>query len=203
MYDFFRPNLEKEGLQELYNTVEEPLINVLAAMEKEGINLNADFLKNYSVELTKQISAFEKNVFEAAGTTFNLASPKQVGEVLFGKLEIPYRWRKTKTGQYSTDEEKMTELSADFPLVADILRHRGLTKLRSTYVDALPRMVNAKTGRIHSSFNQTIAATGRLSSKDPNLQNIPIRTPEGAEVRKAFIPRNEDYLAIGGRLFSN
>lgn len=196
LYEFFLPNLKKEGLQELYDEVEEPLIEVLAAIEKEGVNIDVDFLNEYSVELSAQIEELEKKVFEAADTTFNLASPKQIGEVLFDKMKIPYRWRRTKTGQYSTDEEKMTELSAEYPLVADILRHRGLTKLRSTYVDALPRMVNARTGRIHSSFNQTIAATGRLSSKDPNLQNIPIRTPEGAKIRKAFIPRSEDYVLL-------
>lgn len=196
LYEFFTPNLEKEGLKELYDRVEEPLINVLAAIEKEGININSDFLNKYSVELTKQIDELERSVYDAAGTPFNLSSPKQIGEILFERLKIPYRWGKTKTGQYSTDEEKMTELSAEYPLVADILRHRGFTKLRSTYVDALPRMVNPRTGRIHSSFNQTIAATGRLSSKDPNLQNIPIRTTEGAEVRKAFIPRNADFLLL-------
>ena len=196
LYEFFLPNLEKEGLKKLYDDVEEPLIEVLAAIEKEGININVEFLNDYSKELSQQIETLEKSVYEAAGTTFNLASPKQVGEVLFDKMEIPYRWRKTKTGQYSTDEEKLTELSVEYPLVADILRHRGLSKLRSTYVDALPLMVNPRTGRIHSSFNQTIAATGRLSSNNPNLQNIPVRTPEGAKVRKAFIPRNEDFVLL-------
>ncbi|PHN04297.1 DNA polymerase I [Flavilitoribacter nigricans] len=196
LYEFFLPNLEKEGLKKLYDDVEEPLIEVLAAIEKEGININVDFLKEYSKELSVQIEELEKSVYEAADTKFNLASPKQVGEVLFGKMEIPYRWRRTKTGQYSTDEEKLTELSAEYPLVADILKHRGLSKLRSTYVDALPLMVNPRTGRIHSSFNQTIAATGRLSSNNPNLQNIPIRTPEGAKVRQAFIPRSEDFVLL-------
>jgi DNA polymerase-1 len=196
LYEFFLPNLGKEGLLELYDKVEEPLINVLAAMEKEGININVDFLHDYSKELSGQIEALEKSIYEKADARFNLASPKQIGEVLFDKMEIPYRWRKTKTGQYSTDEEKMTELAPDFPIVEDIMRHRGLTKLCSTYLDALPRMVNPRTGRIHSSFNQTIAATGRLSSKDPNLQNIPIRTPEGARVRKAFIPRDGDHLLL-------
>lgn len=196
LYEFFLPNLEKEGLKKLYDEVEEPLIDVLACIEKEGININVEFLNDYSKELSEQIETLEKGVYEAAETTFNLASPKQVGEVLFDSMKIPYRWRKTKTGQYSTDEEKLTELSTNYPLVADILKHRGLTKLRSTYVDALPRMVNPRTGRIHSSFNQTIAATGRLSSNNPNLQNIPIRTPEGAKVRQAFIPRAEDFVLL-------
>lgn len=196
LYEFFLPNLEKEGLKKLYDDVEEPLIEVLACIEKEGINIDVEYLNAYSGELSEQIDALEKSVYEAAGTPFNLASPKQVGEVLFDKMEIPYRWRKTKTGQYSTDEEKLTELSVEYPLVSDILKHRGLTKLRSTYVDALPRMVNPRTGRIHSSFNQTIAATGRLSSNNPNLQNIPIRTPEGAKVREAFIPRGEDFVLL-------
>ncbi len=127
---------------------------------------------------------------------FNISSPKQVGEVLFDKMKIPYRWKKTKSGQYSTNEEKLTELAEENPFVREILAYRSLTKLRSTYVDALPKMVNPKTGRIHSSFNQALAATGRLSSNNPNLQNIPIRTPEGRKVRKAFIPRDADHILL-------
>lgn len=195
--DFLYPELEKkEALMKLYNEMEEPLVKVLTAMEFEGINLNVAFLEKYSEELGTQIKAFEDKIYETAGVKFNIASPKQVGEVLFEKLNLPYRWRKTSSGQYSTNEEKLTELSVDFPIVKDILRYRGLTKLKSTYVDALPRMVNPKTGRIHTSYNQALAATGRLSSNNPNLQNIPIRTPEGAKIRKAFIPRDENHVLL-------
>lgn len=190
------PELEKQELTDLYKKTEAPLIRVLRDIEYSGINLNAEFLNNYSVELTDQLSKLEKRVYEQAGMEFNLGSPKQVGEVLFDKMEIPYRFRKTKSGQYSTDEAKLTELSTDFPVVKDILKHRGLTKLKGTYVDALPKLINPRTGRIHSSFNQTIAATGRLSSNNPNLQNIPVRTPEGAEIRKAFIPKDDDHILL-------
>ncbi len=194
--EYLEPRLKEENLIELYNTIEGPLIKALVAMEFEGIRIDVDYLKAYSKELGKQIRALESKVYELAGTRFNIGSPKQVGEVLFEKMEIPYRWRKTKSGQYSTNEEKLTELAKDYPIAAEILRHRGLTKLQSTYVEALPRMVNPRTGRIHSSFNQTIAATGRLSSNNPNLQNIPVRTPEGARVREAFVPRDESFTLL-------
>ena len=191
------PDLAKEEkLQKLYNDIEGPLIRVLADIEFEGIRIDSDYLRKYSHELAEQIVALNDKVQEEAGVPFNLASPKQVGEVLFDHLKIPYRWRKTKSGQYSTDEEKMSEVAKDFPIAADILRFRGLSKLRSTYLDALPKLVNPKTGRIHSSFNQTVAATGRLSSKNPNLQNIPIRTAEGRRVREAFIPRDEQHILL-------
>jgi DNA polymerase-1 len=194
--EFLAPKLKEEGLLELYETMEEPLVKVLVDLEFEGVNLDVDFLNQYSTELDKQINALEKSIHETAAVKFNVASPKQVGEVLFEKMEIPYRWRKTKSGQYSTNEEKLTELAAEHEIVNDILRYRGLTKLKSTYVDALPKMVNPRTGRIHSSFNQALAATGRLSSNNPNLQNIPVRTPEGAKVREAFIPRDENYVLL-------
>lgn len=194
--EFLQPKLEKEGLTELYQKIEEPLISTLVDLEFEGINLDVEFLNEYSKELGADIIAFEKEIFEMAEVKFNIASPKQVGEVLFDKMKIPYRWRKTKSGQYSTNEEKLTELSKDNPIVEKILRFRGLTKLKSTYVDALPKMVNPKTGRVHSSFNQALAATGRLSSNNPNLQNIPIRTPEGAKIREAFIPRDDNYTLL-------
>ncbi len=191
------PDLAKEDkLQKLYDDIEGPLIRVLADIEFEGIRIDSDYLRKYSHELAEQIVALNDKVQKEAGVPFNLASPKQVGEVLFDHLKIPYRWRKTKSGQYSTDEEKMSEIAKDFPIAAYILRFRGLSKLRSTYLDALPKLVNPKTGRIHSSFNQTVAATGRLSSKNPNLQNIPIRTPEGRRVRKAFIPRDEQHILL-------
>lgn len=194
--EFLAPHLEKEGLQGLYDEMEAPLIKVLVDLEYEGVRINSEFLEAYSKEIAADIETLEKEVYEAAGVSFNMASPKQVGQVLFDKMEIPYRWRKTKTGQYSTNEEKLTELAKDHPIVDKILKHRGLSKLKSTYVDALPRMVNPRTGRIHSSFNQALAATGRLSSQNPNLQNIPIRTPQGAKVREAFIPRTEDYVLM-------
>ena len=190
------PLLKEEGLEKLYTDVEEPLVRALVNLEYEGINLDADFLAEYSKELEQSIAALETKIYELAETRFNIASPKQVGEVLFEKMKLPYRWRKTKSGQYSTNEEKLTELSKEHAIVEDILKHRGLSKLKSTYVDALPRMLNPRTGRVHSSFNQALAATGRLSSNNPNLQNIPIRTEEGARIREAFIPRDEDYVLL-------
>ncbi|HFC00427.1 MAG TPA: DNA polymerase I, partial [Phaeodactylibacter sp.] len=191
-----QPLLKKTDLEKLYNDLEEPLINVLVDLEYEGINLDANFLNKYSEELGAEIQKLEKEIHEAAESNFNIASPKQVGQVLFDKMEIPYRWKKTKTGQYSTDESKLQELAKEYDFVAKILKYRGLAKLKSTYVDALPRMVNPKTGRIHSSFNQALAATGRLSSNNPNLQNIPIRTEQGRKVRKAFIPRDADHILL-------
>ncbi|HKK75434.1 MAG TPA: DNA polymerase I [Saprospiraceae bacterium] len=195
--EYLYPQLKKnEGLDKLYHEMEAPLIKVLAAMEYEGVNLNADFLGVYSQKLETDIAEIEAKIYKQADTKFNIGSPKQVGEVLFEKMNLPYRWRKTKSGQYSTNEEKLTELAAEFPIVDDILRYRGLSKLKSTYVDALPKLLNPKTGRIHTSYNQALAATGRLSSNHPNLQNIPIRTPEGAKIRKAFIPRDENHILL-------
>lgn len=194
--NFLAPKLEEEGMQKLYDEIEEPMIKALIEVEYNGVNIDEEYLNDYSKELEKSIAEFQEEVFETAGTTFNIASPKQVGEVLFDQMKLPYRWRKTKSGQYSTSEEKLSELAVDHPVVAKILRHRGLTKLKSTYVDALPQMINPRTGRIHTSFNQALAATGRLSSQNPNLQNIPIRTPEGAKVREAFIPRDKDHILL-------
>ncbi len=191
-----QPLLKEEELEKLYNELEEPLINVLVDLEFEGIKLNSEFLNDYSKELEVEVENLKKDIHEEAGVEFNIASPKQVGEVLFVKMEIPYRWRKTKTGQFSTDESKLTELAKEYPFVAKIQTYRGLAKLKSTYVDALPTMVNPKTGRIHSSFNQALAATGRLSSNNPNLQNIPIRTEQGRKVRKAFVPRDENHILL-------
>jgi len=181
----------------LYEEIEEPLIPVLVDIEYNGFNLDVDFLQAYSEEIGKDIEAVKKKIFEQAGLkTFNLDSPRQIGDVLFDKLELPYRWRKTKTGQYSTSESKLSELSEEYEIVQDILNYRSLAKLKSTYVDALPKLVNPKTGRIHSSFNQALTATGRLSSQNPNLQNIPIRTERGRQIRKAFIPKDENYVLI-------
>ncbi|KAA3632707.1 MAG: DNA polymerase I, partial [Bacteroidetes bacterium] len=196
LQEYLFPKMEEEGLKDLYYKIEEPLTKALVDLEFEGVNLDVDYLNEYSVELGTEIQKAENQIYEEAGVRFNIASPKQVGEVLFEKLKLPYRWRKTKTGQYSTDEEKLTELSLNYEIVNDILKFRGLSKLKSTYVDALPKMVNPKTGRIHSSFNQALTATGRLSSNNPNLQNIPVRTPEGARVRKAFIPRDDNHIVL-------
>ncbi|MEM9987062.1 MAG: DNA polymerase, partial [Bacteroidota bacterium] len=196
LMEYFRPKLKEEGLLELYETMEAPLVYGLAELEYAGVRVDADFLGTYSRELTEEIISLEEKIHETAGVPFNIASPKQVGEILFDHMGLPYRWRKTKTGQYSTNEEKLSEMAAEYPIVSDILRHRGLKKLKSTYVDALPNMINPRSGRIHSSFNQALAATGRLSSSNPNLQNIPVRTPEGARVRKAFVPRDEDHILL-------
>lgn len=195
LQEFLEPKLQEEGLDKLYYDIEEPMIKALVDMEFEGIRVDPEFLSVYSKELDKGIADMEAKIYEAAGEKFNINSPKQVGEILFDKLKAP-GGKKTKTGQYKTDENILSDLAADFPVVANILNYRGLTKLKSTYVDALPKMINPRTGRIHSSFNQALAATGRLSSNNPNLQNIPIRTPEGARVREAFIPRDEDHILL-------
>jgi DNA polymerase-1 len=190
------PEIEEEDLKELYETVEAPLIPVLRDIELEGVNLDVEFLQEYSKVLTAELQRIEKEIYAAAGSEFNIGSPKQIGEILFGRMAIPYKGSKTKTGQFRTDEATLLDLSAEYPIVKSILRYRSLSKLLGTYVDALPLLVNPTTKRIHSSFNQTIAATGRLSSNNPNLQNIPVRTPEGAEIRKAFVPRDEDHVLL-------
>ncbi len=188
--------LRDQDLAKIYNNIEEPLIKVLTDLEYAGVNLDTDYLEAYSQELHGEILKQESKIYKQAGTHFNIASPKQVGEILFDKLKIPYRWRRTATGQYSTDEDKMNELAEKHKIVSDIMLHRMFSKLKSTYVDALPLMISRKTGRIHSSFNQALAATGRLSSNNPNLQNIPIRTPEGRRIREAFIPRDKDHILL-------
>lgn len=192
------PQLEAGGpnLLRLFELVECPLIKVLADMEFAGVRIDADFLKEYSKELAVSIQALEQKILQETGHTFNVSSPKQVGEVLFERLKIPYPGKKMKSGQYSTDEEVLSSLAAEYPVCADILQHRALQKLRSTYVEALPALINPRTGRVHSSFNQALAATGRLSSQNPNLQNIPIRTPEGRRVREAFIPRDDEHVIL-------
>lgn len=188
--------IKREGLEDLYWNTEAPLIDVLVDIEYNGIRVDAEFLAEYSAELAKSILESEVKIYELAGMKFNIASPKQVGEVLFKHLEIPYRWRKTKSGQFSTNEQKLSEMVEEYPVVAEIMRHRGLSKLKSTYVDALPKLINPKTGRVHSSFNQALTATGRLSSNNPNLQNIPIRTAEGRKVREAFTPKDDDHVLL-------
>ena len=192
----FEPRLQEEQVEKLFREVEMPLVRVLCDMEFEGVKIDEHFLSEYSKLLEKDIVRVEKEVFDLAGVRFNLASPRQLGEVLFEKLKIPYEGKKTKTGQYSTDDDMLSKLEHQHPIAALLRDYRELTKLKSTYVDAIPLLVNPKTGRIHTSFNQAVAATGRLSSTDPNLQNIPIRTERGREIRKAFIPRNEDFVLL-------
>jgi DNA polymerase I len=198
LYHYLKPKLEAGGapLLKLFHEVEAPLVKVLADIEFAGVRIDPDVLKAYSAELTVDIAALEKKILAETGFNFNVASPKQVGEVLFDRLKLPYPGKKMKSGQYSTDEEVLSSLAAEYPVCADILQHRTLMKLKSTYVDALPALVNPRTGRVHSSFNQTIAATGRLSSQNPNLQNIPIRTAEGRKVRMAFVPRDADHVLL-------
>ncbi|MFN7327847.1 MAG: DNA polymerase I [Chitinophagales bacterium] len=196
--DVLAPKLAEKGpeLVRLFREVETPLVKVLASIEHTGVRIDPDFLKAYSKELAEKISGLEDKILEMAGFKFNIASPKQVGEALFEQLRVPYPGKKMKSGQYSTDEEILSELALNYPICAEILAHRGLMKLKSTYVDALPALINPRTGRVHSSFNQALAATGRLSSQNPNLQNIPIRTAEGRKVREAFIPRDMDHVLL-------
>jgi DNA polymerase-1 len=187
--------VEKDSVK-LFEELEMPLVRVLTDIEFEGVRVDGEFLNNYSKKLEVMIREKESSIYKKAGVRFNIASPKQVGEVLFDKMEIPYRWKKTKSGQYSTSEEKLSELAIEHEYVQEILDFRKFSKLKSTYVDALPRLINPKTGRVHSSFNQARAATGRLSSDSPNLQNIPIRDEAGREIRKAFIPRDENHILL-------
>jgi DNA polymerase-1 len=193
----FSPILDKAETKKLFDEIEIPLIPVLAAMELEGINLDVPFLKSMSVEMALESNALEQKIYETAGEKFNLASPKQLGDVLFDKLKIGgAKQKKTKTGQYATGEEVLSYLANDNEIVRDILEWRQMVKLQSTYIDALPNQVDAKTGRVHTDYMQTVAATGRLSSNNPNLQNIPVRTERGRLIRKAFIPRDENYTLI-------
>ncbi|KQC32583.1 DNA polymerase I [Nonlabens sp. YIK11] len=192
----FTPELKAAGTDKLFADIEIPLLRVLADMEIEGINLDEDYLSSLSRKLTEDIAALEKNIYKEAGEEFNIGSPKQLGEILFGKLKLVDKPKKTKTGQYSTAEDVLSYLAKDHQIIADVLEYRGLAKLQSTYVDALPNQVNPDTQRIHTNYMQTVAATGRLSSTDPNLQNIPIRTERGRQVRKAFVPRDENYTLL-------
>ncbi|WP_322551506.1 DNA polymerase I [Flavobacterium psychraquaticum] len=195
--EHFQPILEKVGTKKLFDEIEIPLVQVLADMETEGINLDVDFLKNMSIEMQKDIDTFEEQIYETAGEKFNLASPKQLGEVLFDKMKIGgAKQKKTKTGQYATGEEVLSFLADEHQIVRDILEWRQMVKLQSTYIDALPNQVDEKTGRVHTDYMQTVAATGRLSSTNPNLQNIPIRTEKGRLIRKAFIARDENYRLL-------
>lgn len=192
----FEPLLQQAEAEILSKEVENPLIYVLADMEREGVKIDRAGLAEYSLQMEKEIRQIEASIYDKAGIRFNIASPKQLGEVLFDKLQLDPKAKKTKTGQYQTGEDVLLALAGKSDIVKDILDFRQLQKLKSTYVDALPQMINAKTGRIHTSYNQAVAATGRLSSNNPNLQNIPIRTDRGKEVRKAFIAKDEDHLIL-------
>ena len=195
--EVFSPILDKAETKKLFEEIEIPLIPVLASMEMEGINLDIDYLKSMSIDMQKEINEFEQKIYEAAGEKFNLASPKQLGDILFEKLKIGgAKQKKTKTGQYATGEEVLSYLANDNPIVAAILEWRQMVKLQSTYIEALPNQVDAKTKRVHTDYMQTVAATGRLSSNNPNLQNIPIRTERGRLIRKAFIARDENYTLL-------
>ena len=193
---FFDQELAAAENGKLFQEVELPLVEVLTAMEQVGINLNTAFLKEFETALDSDIARLEKSIFEQAGEEFNLASPKQLGPILFEKLKLVDKPKKTKTGQYSTAEDVLSYLAKDHPIVADILEWRSVNKLQSTYVKALPEEINPKTERVHTVYNQAVAATGRLSSNQPNLQNIPIRTERGQQVRKAFIPRDENHVLL-------
>ena len=193
---YFEKELDAADNQKLFQTVELPLVPVLTAMEKEGINLNVSFLNEFAKTLEIDSARLQKEIFEQAGEEFNLASPKQLGLVLFDKLKLVEKPKKTKTGQYSTAEDVLSSLAKNHSIIANILNWRSIQKLLSTYVIALPDEINPKTGRVHTVYNQAVAATGRLSSNAPNLQNIPIRTERGQQVRKAFIPRDENHVLL-------
>jgi DNA polymerase I len=193
----FAPLLIEKEVEKVFNEVEVPLIKVLADMEYEGVKIDTGFLNDYSKQLEKDAKTAEENVYKQAGVRFNLASPKQLGEVLFDKLKLDPSAKKTKTGQYQTGEDVLLKLAAKGnPIVDDILAFRELTKLKSTYVDALPQLINRKTGRVHTTYGQAVAVTGRLASNNPNLQNIPVRTDRGKEIRKAFIPRDSNHVLL-------
>lgn len=201
--------LKENGAERLFYDIEMPLVPVLVNIERNGVLLDTEALKQSSAHFTEQMERIEKEIYDLAGETFNIASPKQVGEVLFDKLKIVEKAKKTKTGQYVTSEEVLESLRHKHPVVEKILEHRGLKKLLGTYIDALPQLINPRTGRVHTSFNQTVTATGRLSSSNPNLQNIPIRDENGKEIRKAFIPDegclffSADYSQIELRIMAH
>ncbi|WP_299219530.1 DNA polymerase I [uncultured Aquimarina sp.] len=194
--EHFAPELNDANILSLFEDIEVPLLRVLADMEIEGINLDEEFLQSLSSTLDNDIKTLESKIYTEAGEEFNIASPKQLGVILFEKMKLVDKPKKTKTGQYSTAEDVLSYLAKDHKIIQDILDYRGLSKLKSTYVDALPNQVNESTGHVHTDYMQTVAATGRLSSNNPNLQNIPIRTERGRQVRKAFVPRSEEYTLL-------
>jgi DNA polymerase I len=192
----FVPLLSFKEVGNVFEEVENPLTRVLADMEYEGVRIDVDFLKEYSTLLDKEIKEVEQKVFDCCGLKFNLGSPKQLGEVLFDHMKLDPKAKKTKTGQYATGEDVLAKLANNHEVAKYILDYREFTKLKSTYVDALPLMINPKTGRVHTCYSQAVAVTGRLSSTNPNLQNIPIRTDRGKEIRKAFIPRDNEHFLV-------
>jgi DNA polymerase-1 len=192
----FAPLISKKKVDKVFTDVETPLVKVLLDMEYEGVRIDKDFLSEYSKQLETEAACCEENVYAVAEVRFNLASPKQLGEVLFEKLKLDPKAKKTKSGQYATGEDVLMKLASQHKIVDDIMGFRELTKLKSTYIDALPLMVHRKTGRIHTCYNQAIAVTGRLSSNNPNLQNIPVRTERGREIRKAFVARDENHVLL-------
>ncbi len=196
LYDKFKDLLSENDLESLFHDIEMPLVRVLAKMESNGVKIDINGLKQISEEQAKEIADIENSIYEIAGTTFNIGSPKQLGEILFDKLQIKAPAKKTKTGQYPTGEDVLQKIINENPIVQHILDYRSLTKLKSTYVDALPSLVSPYDGLIHTSFNQAVTATGRLSSNNPNLQNIPVRTDKGREIRKAFVPRDENHILL-------
>ncbi len=190
------PLLKKNEVEKVFSEVENPLVKVLMDMEYEGVKIDVDFLNDYSKELEREATKSEESVYKQAGVRFNLSSPKQLGEVLFERLQLDPKAKKTKTGQYATGEDVLMKLSHNNQICIDILAYREYTKLNSTYVDALPLLINRKTGRVHTTYGQAVAVTGRLASTNPNLQNIPIRSDRGREIRKAFIPRDKDHILL-------
>ena len=190
----FAPKIEEAGVHELFYTIEMPLIYVLAEMEATGVTLDTAALKQSSIELTATMNQLEREIIELAGKSFNVNSTRQVGEILFDHLKLDDKAKKTKSGGYSTSEEILEKLRPKHPIIGKLLEYRGLKKLLSTYIDALPELIHPETGKIHTSFNQAVTSTGRLSSTNPNLQNIPVRDELGREIRKAFIPDNEDCI---------
>jgi len=192
----FIPLLKKHEVERVFSEVENPLVQVLTDMEYEGVKIDVGFLNEYSKELEKEAKKSEESVYQQAGVRFNLSSPRQLGEVLFEKLGLDPKAKKTKTGQYATGEDVLIKLSQENQICTDILAYREYTKLKSTYVDSLPQLINRKTGRVHTTYGQAVAVTGRLASNNPNLQNIPIRTDRGREIRKAFIPRDKDHILL-------
>jgi DNA polymerase-1 len=196
LWQVFEPELESNGMMELFNNTETPLIAVLEDMEREGIRIDTTSLKEFSQELSSEIIQVESEIHQLAGQPFNISSPKQLGEILFDKLQIAEKPKKTATKQYSTSEDVLQKYINKHPIVEKVLAYRGLAKLQNTYVDALPELIHPKTGRIHTSYNQAVTSTGRLSSTNPNLQNIPIRTERGKEIRKAFVPRDKNHVLV-------
>ncbi len=207
--NILEPKLKEAGVDELFHQIEMPLVTVLAEMEMNGVLLDTQALKETSEIFTERMNELEQRIYELAGESFNIASPKQVGDILFGKMKIVEKPKKTKTGQFVTSEEVLQSLKGKNEIIENILAHRGLKKLLGTYVDALPKLINPQTGHIHTSFNQTVAATGRLSSSDPNLQNIPVKGEDGKEIRKCFIPEpgclffSADYSQIELRVMAH